>query len=123
MAATYDPQTPAGKVRLLVNDTDTSDAIFDDGEIGVFLTMRDDDVFLAAATALRTIAGNEALVSKKIKLLDLSTDGPAVAKALRELAAEYEAKADADADLDWSPMVTSVFAYRERVVAERLKAL
>jgi len=44
------------------------------------------DLRLPAADALDAIANNQALIQKKIKLLDLETDGPALAKALRERA-------------------------------------
>ena len=47
------------------------------------------------ASALRTIAASEVLVSKKIQSQDLSTDGPAVSAELRALAREWDAKADA----------------------------
>ena len=46
------------------------------------------------ASALRTIAASEVLVSKKIQSQDLSTDGPAVSAELRALAREWDAKAD-----------------------------
>lgn len=121
MATTYDTTTNRGKVRLLVSDTDTSDAIFDDAEIDVFLDLRGDDVHLAAATALRTIAGNEAQVLKRIRLLDLDLNGPAVAQSLRELADTYEAQADSDVDLDVAPVAAGIFGWRERVWNERLR--
>ena len=38
------------------------------------------------------MATNEAVVSKKIRTEDLSTDGPAVAAQLRLLADEYDAR-------------------------------
>ena len=47
------------------------------------------------ASALRTIAASEVLVSKKIRSQDLQTDGPAVSAELRALAREWDAKADA----------------------------
>ena len=47
------------------------------------------------ASALRTIAASEVLVSKKIQSQDLTTDGPAVSAELRALAREWDAKADA----------------------------
>lgn len=99
MAFTYDLDTDAGKVRLLISDiggTGGSGAefIFDDDEIDTFLSMESGIVYRASAVALRTIAANEAFVSKRIQFLELKTDGPAVAKALRELAAEFDKQAD-----------------------------
>lgn len=82
-------------------------------------------MFRAAATALRTIASNEILVQKRIRFLDYSTDGPAEAEALRELAASLEASADehegADAGFDWAEMVHNPFTYRDRLINEMLR--
>src|SRR5450759_3180526 len=82
---TYDPTTDAGKVRLLITDTDTTDEIFTDAEITTFLSaaISGGDIFLAAANALETIARSEVLVQKVISLLDLTTDGSSVAAELR----------------------------------------
>lgn len=68
-------------LRLLITDTDASAFVFEDAEIDAFL-VRGGNVLLGAATALETLGSNEALVSKRIKILDLTTDGPAVAAAL-----------------------------------------
>lgn len=46
-----------------------------------------DPLRLAAADALDAMADSQAMILKKIKLLDLETDGPALAKALRDHAA------------------------------------
>src|SRR5690606_24312534 len=81
---TVDPSTPIGQVRLLATDLDEAEPLFDDEQIGAFLTMEGGNVRLAAALALETIARSEVLVSKKIRTLDLQTDGPAVARELRE---------------------------------------
>lgn len=70
-------------VRLLIGDKDAGDPIFTDEEVTALL-LRVDNVTLAAADALDIIASNEAYVQKAIKLLDLTTNGPAVAVALRE---------------------------------------
>lgn len=90
--AAYDPSTPAGRVRLLCTDTDSTRPIFEDAEIAAFIAL-EGDTFNAAALALETIAVNEALVQKRIKLLDLSTDGPAVAASLLTRAKELRARA------------------------------
>ncbi len=94
MSATYDTTTDNGIVRLLSTDTDITNAIFSDEEIAVFLSLNvvdgDNDLRLAAAQALRTIAASEVLIQKKIKLMDLHTDGPAEAAALMKLADKLE---------------------------------
>lgn len=96
------------RVRLLISDIGGEDGesfLFTDSEIDTFLEMRGGSVFKAAATALRAIASNEALVSKRIEFLQLKTDGPAVAKELREQAAELETTADDDAEWDSATLV------------------
>lgn len=94
---TYDLTTPVGKIRLLVSDTDSTAPVFTDTEITALYAMCGSNVRLGAAQALEAIAGNELLVAKVIKTLDLETDGAKVsaelrnlAKSLRERAADYD---------------------------------
>ena len=85
MAFTLDPTTARGQVRVIIGDTAEGTAIFDDASIDAFLALAEDgEVKLAAASALDTMASNQALLLKKVKVGEISTDGPAVAKALRE---------------------------------------
>lgn len=96
-----DAESNERQVRLLIADTDEANYLFTAEQIADFLAINGDNVRRAAAQALETIAANEAMVSKKIRTQDLSTDGPAVAEALRKLAAELRRQADAgegDAD-------------------------
>lgn len=126
MAFTYDLATDRGKVRLLCTDTESSAALFTDDEIDAFLTL-DSNVKRAAATVLERIAVSEVLIQKRIKLLDLQTDGPAEAEALRKLAASLRARADideaddADGLFDWAEMVVDPFSARERLWNEALR--
>lgn len=85
--------TPAGQVRLLINDTVEASPVFTDDEITAFLAMESDSVKLAAAQALDTIADDEALTSKVITSQDLRTDGASVAVALRERAKQLRTQA------------------------------
>lgn len=94
---TIDPSTPVGLVRELARDTDLAAPLFSDAVIVRFLSLVGGVELLAAALALETTAADEALVQKRITLLDLSTDGPATAAALRATAAEYRATAAAAA--------------------------
>jgi hypothetical protein len=90
------------KVRLLISDVggiSETDFIFTDLEIEAFLAMETGSVYRAAGVACRTIAGNEAMVSKRINFLELSTDGPAVATSLLKLAEAYDKKGE-DTDED-----------------------
>lgn len=127
MVFTYDLGTDRGKVRLLIRDTDASEPIFEDDELNVFLALESSSVKRAAALALETMASNEAYVSKAVKLLDLSTDGPATGKALleraaklREQAADEEAQAEGGA-FDIAELVYDSFGERERIWKEALR--
>jgi len=132
MAFTYDPTTDRGKVRLLIPDTDTADSnnqLFTDAEIDTFLTMEDSNIKRAAALAIETTARNQALVLKVIRLLDLQTDGAAVARELRMQAKELRAQAHSDeaeddgGAFDWAEMVPDTFSARERIRNEYLRSL
>ncbi len=125
MAFTYNLTTEAGKVRLLITDTDSTNPIFEDREIDVFLSLTavdgSNDINLAAAVALETIAASEALVQKKIKLLDLTTDGPAVAASLRVSAKILREQSDNESYIDWSEMNLNTFAARDIIWNDALR--
>ena len=117
----YDLATTVGKIRLLIMDKETTDYIFTDAELTEFYSLEDSSIFCAAALALESIASNEAYVQKRIKILDITTDGPAVAKSLLERAKILREKAaEADWDIDWAEMAVSDFAYREMIEKDRL---
>lgn len=106
--------TDKDRVRLLISDVggpDGTSFLFSDDEILTFLALRP-GVYLAAALALRTIAGNEAQTQKAIKFFDLSTNGPAVAKALLDQARDLELQADDDADFEIAEMGVDDFSRR-----------
>lgn len=117
MAFTYDVTTDRGKVRMLITDRDSSNSIFQDDEIDAFLSLEGNSVRLAAATALDAIATDQALVLKKIVMLggDLETDGPAVAKALREQAKALRDTENESGAFDIAEQVVDTFSFRERV--------
>lgn len=94
MAYTYDLTTDEGRVRLLIPDNDPDNHLLEDDEITALLALEASDVRRAAAAALELIASSEALVGKKIRSQDLSTDGPAVARELRERATVLRAQAE-----------------------------
>lgn len=118
-----DPSTPAGYVRLLITDTqvdDTATMIFTDAEIQAFLTYNVSQPYRAAAVALETIATDQALVLKVIKVLDLETDGAKTSDALLKRAAILRAQADddpgtADDDFAVAEFADPVFGRRERI--------
>jgi hypothetical protein len=92
-----DPTTDVGMVRLLITDTDEAFPLFTDGQLVALLGAEGDIVKRGAALALETIATSETLIGKKITTQDLSTDGPAVAKALMDRAKILRGQADAEA--------------------------
>lgn len=109
MAINYD--TDLGRVRLLIADTDEPDnLLLTDVQINAYLSM-EGSVKRAAAQALDTIASSEAMVSKKIRTLDLQTDGPAVAAELRARAKELRDQDDADNDDPWAIEVINFDPY------------
>lgn len=58
LPATYDLNTPIGKVRFYIPDTDPQNPIFSDEEIDFALAQNGMDPRLAAATCLEVIAGD-----------------------------------------------------------------
>jgi len=122
MAFTYDPTTDRGKVRLLATDTDVAYPLFTDAEIDAFLTLNS-NVLIAAAMTLETIASNEVLTQKVIKLLDLSTNGAAVGKELRERAKVLrDQAAGEESGFDYAEMVFDQFGYMEKITKEALRS-
>lgn len=111
MANIYPPQynTPLGQLRALLFQTERykdpanpeapADYLVPDDQLSAYIAINGDKLYGAAADALLALASNEALVSKKIRTEDLSTDGPAVAAELRRTAAEFKIKQN---DLDES---------------------
>jgi hypothetical protein len=134
MAFTFDPTTDRGKVRLLIqDDTEQHDGIdiyfFTDAKIDAYLELNDDEtgdarIRLAAADALDSWASNEAMVTKRIKQLDISTDGPAVAASLRAHAdklRELAERASSDAGFDVAELALGPFSEREQTVNKAIR--
>lgn len=111
-AITVDPATDIGMIRTLATDLDEDTPLFTDEQITAFLAM-EGNVRCAAALALETTAVSEALISKKIRTLDLSTDGPAVAKELRERAAQLRAQEQAIADTTTGAGILPLWSFPE----------
>lgn len=99
MSFTYDVTNDTGRVRLLIADTQEATPLFTDEEIACFLEFESDGEGVnsprrAAALALETIAVDSVRTLKVVQMLDLKTDGAAVARALRQQAQEWRAQAD-----------------------------
>lgn len=119
MTVMVDFSSDAAKVRLLISDIDLSAPIFNDASVEAFLEMAAGNVKRAAASALMVIAVNETLVQRRIRLLDLTTDGPAEAEALRKLAGQYRAEADEEAatatgSIGWLPLPAGIGQFDRR---------
>jgi hypothetical protein len=127
MAYTYDLTTDVGKVRALTRDTrGPTTVFFQDDEIQFYLTLNGDDVRYAAAELLDVWASDEAMVTKVVTLLDVSTNGASVAAALRAHAKTLRELADQaatalDAGFDTAEMALGPFSLREQIVNEGLK--
>jgi hypothetical protein len=116
VAFTFDPATDRGKVRLLIDDDVEAYEFFSDAKVDAFLDLNDGNVRLAAADALDSWASNEAMVTKAVRRLDVSTNGPAVAAALREHASrlrELADKEDTDAGFDVAEMYLGPASWAE----------
>lgn len=119
---TYDPATPVGQVRLLLNDippdTEGTRCVFSDAELNAFLTIEGASVKRAAAQAIDTQATNEALASKVLRTAaGTTTDGAKLADAMRKHAAALRAQADQvddDADEGFFEVVDVVPGHAQR---------
>jgi hypothetical protein len=80
--------TDIGKVRALTGDTDEAAFFLPDTQVSAILTAEGGVTVLAAATCLEVMATNHVNILKKIKLMDLTTDGPSMAKVLLDRAKE-----------------------------------
>lgn len=116
MAFTYEPATTRGQVRLLCRDTVEATALYQDEEIDIFLALGGGQVLLAAAFALENLAANETLIQKRIKLLDLQTDGPAQAAELRALAEALRKQYESMPAYDVAQWVIDGPSYLQRVL-------
>lgn len=124
MVFTYDLATSIGQVRLLIPDRVDSGHIFEDTEITAMLTIEGNVVKLGAALALETIASDQAMVLKVMRLLDLTTDGAKVADALLKRAAALRAQADAEdatGAFGYAEWVVNSFSERERRLNQALR--
>jgi hypothetical protein len=108
--SSYDVTTDIGKTRLLVNDV-ADPWVFTDTEIQAFLDLEDGSIKRAAATAIDTNAGNEALASKLITSQDITVNGPALAVAMHQLAESLREQALAGDDEGYFEIITPCDPY------------
>lgn len=108
MAFTYDPTTNIGKVRLFIPDRVEQGALFTDAEIETFLDLEGDNVWRAAALALETVAGDEALTQKVQKIGDIQTDGAKLQDSILKRAAGLRKLAEIAAEAEGAGVATVV---------------
>lgn len=128
----FDVSTVVGKVRLLIPDRNQDEAFFEDEEVEALIEMEGGGsssatVRRAAALGLETMASDQVMVLKVMKLLDVSTDGKAVSEGLLERASRLRDQADRDEQaeegggFDVAELVVDTFSWRERVWNEALR--
>ena len=81
------------KVRILIAEMDSANQIFTDDQIQGFLEIHDGNIHRAAASALRAIAIDEALL-RDIKTDDISVTSSATSRELRTIADKLDDRAD-----------------------------
>lgn len=95
-----------------------------DAALTEFLVLEADRDKRAAALALETIASDNAMVLKVMRLLDLTTDGAKVSDALLKRAAELRKQdeaEDVDGAFDYAELVYDSFSSRERILKQALR--
>ena len=122
MTFVFDLSSDLGKVRLLIPDRQPEEFVFHDADILALLEI-EDGVKRATALALETIASDNAMTLKVIRLLDLSTDGAKVSDALLKRAQGLRDQADAEDEsgemgFDVAEMVYDDFSFREKISKE-----
>jgi hypothetical protein len=120
VAFTFDPTTERGQVRLIIGDDVEATAVFTDAKIDAFLTM-EGSVKRAAAAALDRLATSEAYIQKVLKVGDLTTNGAATAKAIREHAALLREQDESEPAFDFAEMAVTDFAAREILLNDALR--
>lgn len=85
MAFSYDVTTAAGKVRLLIADTNADAYAFEDAEISYFLTAQSDDVTKAAYMAVRSLLADRARRAKRATVEGIQYDDTAQVAALKAI--------------------------------------
>lgn len=89
----YDVDTTVGTMRLIIPDNDVDTHIFEDDELEKMYSLGGNSILRGCAFALEAIASSEAYTLKMFSALDLTTNGPAVSKELRDRARDLRAQA------------------------------
>lgn len=128
----FDVSEAVGKVRLLIPDREQDEAFFEDEEIEALIEMEGGGgstagIKRAAALGLETMASDQVMVLKVMKLMDVSTDGKAVSEGLLmradklRLQADIEEQGEEGGGFDIAELVVDDFSYRARLWNEGLR--
>lgn len=82
-----------------------------------------DKIKLVAADCLDVIASSQALIQKKIKMLDQETDGPALARALRDHAKELrkQVRDGSESGFEIIEMINNRPGYMEKMIKDLMR--
>lgn len=128
MAYTYDLSTTVGKVRRTVPDKVVDNYIWTDEEIQSFLDDSGGNWRRASALILETMASDDLIVLKVVKIHNLETNTDRLMSAMLKRAASLRAEAateeanSADSDFEVAEMITNDFQYYERLTGEFLRS-
>ena len=101
MTTSSDITTNVGKVRLIIGDTDITDAVFTDEELEVFLTIQSNNLNRAAADALEAWAAKYAANPDQEKIGDYAYTAKITDKMLK-LATRLRETDEASPVFEWS---------------------
>jgi len=125
VAFTYDPTTDRGRVRLLLFDTDSTVAIFQDADVDAFLALTSDltgrfAVLEAAILGCNSIAAGRALGAGTVTMGAFTLRREEVAAAYRASAESYSKRLEevaetamvdwTDEDTKWAKIVTGALS-------------
>lgn len=98
MTFTLDAASDVGRVRILINDTDSADYEFEDSEIEGIIDINADDLWRSAADLCRSLAAKYAKGVQKLGLGrgDISIDNSKRADSYLAMASRYDSRSGVD---------------------------
>lgn len=106
-------------VQLLIQDQDS--ILFSTDEIDRFLALTSDDIYLASALALRSVAASAALVAKLEESLNIKIDRKSVPLRLQEAADKYEKMSEGAPAFGIAERALTVFSVQDIAVNRALR--
>lgn len=123
---TYDPTTNVGRVRRTIPDKDEFNAFWTDDEIESFLLDEDNNWRRATALALETMASDDLLVLKVVKVQNIETNTDRMMTALMKRAQKLRddavvEEANAGDAFEVAEVIVTDFQLRERIMGQALR--